>query len=383
MLMERLRDHVRTTRRVDPRPFSRETSLTYDEAVKRAQAGEAAASQVKELQAQKPSIDVPTTNQLRQTNSAKKILPRDSPSASRNICASCGSSHSRKDCKFRNAECNFCHKKGHIAKVCRSKTSLTKPSNKKSSPSTGQPTTHMLNESSNEVYAQNFVNSLQQAKPAKVRIVVQIQGQPCAMEADSGSDFSVISSKTYSKLWPTRGRVIRPFSSHIRDYQKNPIRLKGYCKVEVAYKHYKKKLRFLITEGVHQTHSEDGIRTLLEEFADVFNENLGTYKGPKVTLPIDPKVPPSRLKARNVPLAIRPRVEAEIKRLLKEKVLEPISNPKWSTPVVPVIKPTGATRLCDDYKITINTALQDPSISSTISNTSAVKSIRRRILFQN
>ncbi|KFD59784.1 LOW QUALITY PROTEIN: hypothetical protein M514_07964 [Trichuris suis] len=235
----------------------------------------------------------------------------------------------------------------------------------------------MLNESSNDVYAQNFVNSLQQAKPAKVRIVVQIQGQPCAMEADSGSDFSVISSKTYCKLWPTRGPVIRPFRSHIQDYQKNSIRLKGYCKVEVAYKHYKKKLRFLITEvtekswlewfsplglsiqGVHQTHSEDGIRTLLEEFADVFNENLGTYKGPKVTLPIDPKVPPIRLKARNVPLAIRPRVEAEIKRLLKEKVLEPISNPKWSTPVVPVIKPTGATRLCDDYKITINTALQD------------------------
>ncbi|KFD64041.1 hypothetical protein M514_23751 [Trichuris suis] len=183
--------------------------------------------------------------------------------------------------------------------------------------------------------------------------------KPCAMEVDSGSDFSVISSKTYSKLWPTRGPVIRPFSSHIPDYQKNSIRLKGYCKVEVAYKHYKKKLRFLITEGVHQTHSEDGIRTLLEEFADVFNENLGTYKGPKVTLPIDPKVPPIRLKARNVPLAIRPRVEAEIKRLLKEKVLEPISNPKWSTPVVPVIKPTGATRLCDDYKITINTALQD------------------------
>ncbi|KFD65041.1 hypothetical protein M514_22758 [Trichuris suis] len=94
-----------------------------------------------------------------------------------------------------------------------------------------------------------------------------------------------------------------------------------------------------------------------------------------VTLPIDPKVPPIRLKARNVPLAIRPRTEAEIKRLLTEKVLEPISNPKWSTPVVPVIKPTGAIRLCGDYKITINTALQDhlypvPSVTHLLSNLS-------------
>ncbi|KFD51360.1 hypothetical protein M514_07765 [Trichuris suis] len=57
-------------------------------------------------------------------------------------------------------------------------------------------------------------------------------------------------------------------------------------------------------------------QSLLEEFADVFKEDLSTYKGPKVTLPLDPKVPPIRLKARNVPLAIRPRIEAEIKRFL-------------------------------------------------------------------
>ncbi|KFD51200.1 hypothetical protein M513_07964 [Trichuris suis] len=223
----------------------------------------------------------------------------------------------------------------------------------------------MLNESSNDVYAQNFVNSLQQAKPAKVRIVVQIQGQPCAMEADSGSDFSVISSKTLPEEFHKAQGLLQS-GSCVQALQE-----------ETAFSHHGSDREILLglewfsplglsIQGVHQTHSEDGIRTLLEEFADVFNENLGTYKGPKVTLPIDPKVPPIRLKARNVPLAIRPRVEAEIKRLLKEKVLEPISNPKWSTPVVPVIKPTGATRLCDDYKITINTALQDPSISSTI-----------------
>ncbi|KFD50051.1 hypothetical protein M513_09011 [Trichuris suis] len=325
-----------------------ETSVSYDKAVKRAQAGEAAASQVKELQAQKPSIDVPITNQLRQTNSTKRILPRDSPSASRNTCASCGGSHSRKDCKFRNAECNFCHKKGHISKVCRSKTPPTKSTNKqKPSLRTCQLTTYMVNKSSHEVY---MLNSVRQVKSSKIHITVRIEGKPCTMEIDSGSDFS-----------------------------KNAIELKGYCEVGVAYKCRRAKLRLLITEsdgesllglqwfsplglsiqGVHQIHSTVTIKSLLEEFSDVFKEDLGTYKGPKVTLPLDPKVLPIRLRARNVPLAIRPRIEAEIKRLLREKVLEPVTNPKWSTPVVLVMKPTG-----DDHPYPI------PSVTHLLSSLS-------------
>uniref|UniRef100_A0A5S6QAX4 RNA-directed DNA polymerase n=1 Tax=Trichuris muris TaxID=70415 RepID=A0A5S6QAX4_TRIMR len=393
-LTERLRDQLVCGLRDDTiqRRLLAETSLTYDEDVNMALAGEAAASQVKELQAQKLSLDsASTTHQLRLNKPRKKISPKNLPSASGVPCASCGGSHKRDDCKFRNAECHHCHKKGHIASVCRSKLSKKKMT----SASKSRPSTHMVDECSDESYALNAVNSTNQVKPAKVRTVVRIQGKSCDMEVDSGSDFSVISSKTYSKLWPRGGPPILPFNTRIRDYQKNTIRLKGYCQVNVTYNGNKDKLRLLITEedresllglelfsplglciqGIHQINSQDAISHILEEFADVFKEDLGTYRGPKVTLPIDPKVTPIREKARNVPLAIRPRIEAEISRLLKEKVLEPINNPKWSTPVVPIIKPTGAVRLCGDYKITINTALQEhpfpiPSVNQLLSNLS-------------
>ncbi|XP_070803581.1 uncharacterized protein, partial [Pituophis catenifer annectens] len=39
----------------------------------------------------------------------------------RDGCASCGGSHSRQNCKFRDAVCRACKKRGHIARVCRSK----------------------------------------------------------------------------------------------------------------------------------------------------------------------------------------------------------------------------------------------------------------------
>jgi len=38
----------------------------------------------------------------------------------------CGAKHKATDCKFKDAECNFCKKKGHIAKVCHSKLKMQK-----------------------------------------------------------------------------------------------------------------------------------------------------------------------------------------------------------------------------------------------------------------
>lgn len=72
-------------------------------------------------------------------------------------------------------------------------------------------------------------------------------------------------------------------------------------------------------------------------------------------------------------MPLKPKIEDELNRLLREGVIEPIQNPKWSTPVVPVIKSTGAIRLCGDYKVTINTALHDhpypiPAVNQLLSN---------------
>ena len=40
-------------------------------------------------------------------------------------CGRCGGKHDPQQCKFRDAECFLCHKKGHIARKCRSNTKAT------------------------------------------------------------------------------------------------------------------------------------------------------------------------------------------------------------------------------------------------------------------
>ena len=42
-------------------------------------------------------------------------------------CLSLGGRHKRQDCKFRQAKCNKCHKKGHLARFCKSKINMSPP----------------------------------------------------------------------------------------------------------------------------------------------------------------------------------------------------------------------------------------------------------------
>ncbi|XP_032090813.1 uncharacterized protein K02A2.6-like, partial [Thamnophis elegans] len=109
--------------------------------------------------------------------------------------------------------------------------------------------------------------------------------------------------------------------------------------------------------GVHRV-VPSSIEDILRDFADVFDGQLGCYKGTPISLSLDPQVAPIRLKARRVPFALRAKVDAELDKLLAQGVIEPVDHSPWETPIVLPIKPDGSVRICADYKSTINLALQ-------------------------
>jgi hypothetical protein len=50
---------------------------------------------------------------------------------------------------------------------------------------------------------------------------------------------------------------------------------------------------------------------------------------------------------------MKPKVEAEIGRLLKEDSMEPVKFSEWESPIVPVLKPENTLSICGDYKLTV------------------------------
>ncbi|XP_060094731.1 uncharacterized protein K02A2.6-like, partial [Heteronotia binoei] len=212
-----------------------------------------------------------------------------------------------------------------------------------------------------------------------LKVAVLIEGNPCQMEVDSGSSISLIAEETLRELCPRQRLQLRPANFILRDFQKNPVQIAGWARVQVERGSFYGPLDILVVkrqlatllglawfkplgirvEGVGQTLTPRGFGEICQEFPDVFDGSLGSYKGPAISLPLDPTVRPIRLKARRVPFALKPKIEAELDRLTAQGVLEPVDYATWETPIVTPIKPNGEVRICADYKCTINKALQD------------------------
>ena len=77
----------------------------------------------------------------------------------------------------------------------------------------------------------------------------------------------------------------------------------------------------------------------------------------KVKIFVDPSVPPHFYKARSIPYAMRPLVEAELDKLVDQGILTAVQHADWAAPIVPIMKADQkSVRICGDFKLTVNKA---------------------------
>ena len=107
-------------------------------------------------------------------------------------------------------------------------------------------------------------------------------------------------------------------------------------------------------QKIFSVKSERTLQTVLDKYPDVFKDDLGTVKGMKATIHIDPEATPLFHKARPVPFALKEKVEAELERLQQQGTIEPVQFSEWAAPIVPVVKSDNSVRICGDYKVTVN-----------------------------
>ena len=100
------------------------------------------------------------------------------------------------------------------------------------------------------------------------------------------------------------------------------------------------------------------LQQLLQKYQDVFAPGLGKLENIEAKLTLIDDATPKFVKARQLPYAMRPKVEAELDKLEKEGILSKVDHSEWATPIVPVVKRDNTVRICGDFKATLNPVLK-------------------------
>ena len=321
------------------------------------------------------------------TANIRKVTQHSSPSQPRTSCYRCGGRHLSSDCRFKEAVCHFCQKKGHIAKVCKSKkreqSSAQNADMKKKKPTkTGQcnfmETGDNEDEPPSELPPTLPLFQLKEHSSHPIVVSVLVNDKPLEMELDTGAAVSIISEDTHQSKFP--GVPLQKASVKLKTYTGQTMEVCGQLDVTVRYNSQEYTLPLCVVAGPGPTllgrdwlrsihldwkaigvvaldKGKDQIQGLQQAYHKVFRDELGTISGFTATLNLRPDSKPVFCKPRPVPFALKEALGKELDRLETAGILEKVSHSNWATPVVVVPKADGSLRLCGDYKQTVNPQL--------------------------
>lgn len=380
MLRDRLVCGV-ANERIQSRLLSEPDKLTFDEAYEIALTMESAAKDTRDIQ----MVTASATSFVSHGEVHKVQGPKGK-------CFSCGGDHLRQNCKFKDAECHFCNRKGHISSVCRSRMGKSESvrevrpqdtgnSKFKFNGYKGKNSTHSLEVVEEPTSADSANNySLYAMTGGKseppVQVTIQIAGKPLVMEVDTGASRTLISESTYKSTFFMH-KMSNPTCA-LSTYTGQRISVLGELQdIDIQYGSQEKKLTLLVVAEngpsllgrdwlrcitldwrsifkVHYTADSSAVQKLVSEYDELFDGKLGKFSGPPATIHMAENATPRFFKPRPVPYSYRELVEKEVERNIATGVWEPVRYSEYASPLVPILKSDGSVRLCIDYKVTVN-----------------------------
>lgn len=390
MRLERLRDRlvsgIRDKRMMSELLKLKLEELTFDIAVAKCIAIEQSYKDVEALQGGKEpnSVDLLfKSKQNKKPKPKKEAKPPEKKSfpspkePGDQSCYRCLGNHDHKSCPYKREKCHHCNKTGHIARACKSK--------KRETQATRPPVNYVDGDDgdSDDYLGSLEVNNMSD-KDQVIWVSPEVQGRVVKMELDTGSAVSVLPYKQYKEHF---GHVkLAKSLVTLKTYTGQKITPKGEMKCIVKFKGQEEELTLQVVEtpgpalfgrdwlskiqldwgeikALQLSQTPEGIMQhkvddqLLRKYESVFSEGVGTLKGHKADLKVEEGCRPSFHKPRQVPYALHPKVEAELKRLEEDGILSKVEYSEWATPIVPVVKRNGSVRVCGDFKVSVNPVL--------------------------
>ncbi|KAI7797170.1 hypothetical protein IRJ41_014565, partial [Triplophysa rosa] len=359
-----------------------ETNLTFETALKIAVAAETASKNVLDL---KYKTSEQVCNSV--TFHGKKFDQRQKRNTyeDKDIreCYRCGGrNHKANECRFKKDKCYGCGKIGHLAKACRNKgkqggDAVFEKRGKGLGPHRAFRVSETTeSEESDETFTLACVKTDELKKVKPFTVELHVDGKLVKFEIDTGSSVSLMTEEKFKVIWKdTVSPKVKTTKVKLKTYTGEPLEVIGVADVQVKYQQQEKKMPLVVVKGsgpcllgrawleglqlqwseIKLIQSEEvTLMQVLFRHEEVFKEELGMLKGTIATLHVPKDASPRFFRPRSVPYALKPKVEEEINRLLREKIISPVKYAEWAAPVVPIVKPDGSIRLCGDYKLTVN-----------------------------
>ena len=290
-------------------------------------------------------------------------------------CRYCNQSHARSKqlCPAYGQVCTKCSKRNHFAVVCQSKSN-----------------------DACEYLTEESLLSLDGVEDKRCYSNVFVDGRKVKFLLDCGSTVNLLPSSILPSIGKRTSDLRVPRSS-LRMFDRTELRTVGMLTADLTHPCTEAvmSVEFYVTEreepilGIDACRRLDMLRiveenicevvetppssqrtlalqpttgritesNLIDWFGDLFDGKLGLLEG-EVHLEIDPNVAPVRMPLRRIPVAMRDRVEAELRKMVDDYVIAPVSRPTpWVSALLVVVKQDGGIRICIDPK-PLNKALQ-------------------------
>ena len=395
--------------------FLRENDIDLQTVLKNGRASEASKKQTKTLKNEyKDTLDIHENHRPNDRNrhhSNKQTAQSKTKPANEmiNKCKFCAGSHQRGACPAYRKNCNNCGRTGHYASCC-TKPKQTKKTGKiytvakgatANVPELTDDSDDSDSESSSEGYFlgsvvkrdnenndELFIGALE-SEDKDWLITLDSNETPVTYKIDTGAQANVISTKLYRKLNPRP--TLHKTKTKLTAYNNQPIKVEGRCIVNLLHKSVKYPTLFIVAEtesspviGLQACQRLNLVKRIdtnsnsdfINEYSDCFGE-IGTLNTTHHIF-TDPDVPPVIDACRKVPIALQPRLKAELQRMEDLKIIKPVTEPtEWVSSMAIAYKPNGNLRICLDPR-NLNKAIKRhhhkmPSTDEILSRMSGAK----------
>ncbi|KAL1472790.1 hypothetical protein MTO96_039105 [Rhipicephalus appendiculatus] len=198
--------------------------------------------------------------------------------------------------------------------------------------------------------------------PPPFTVTVEVCGKPLRMEVDTGASVSVIAKSRLLRLLPSvpvqpSQVFLRSYSGvlnmvqgkadvHVKFHDKEadlPIFLAGDGSPTLLGRNWMQELGIGVSDVEANIHALSDVKHLVQDYAKVFEDGLGTFKGATASLHVPSDAPPRFFKPRPLPYALTDGVTQEIQRLIRDSIIVPVKTARWAAPIVPVTKGMDAS----------------------------------------